>query len=60
MQDVETTFASLVPLLSSTARVVYEHSSRYDPPEHPPGLELEQRRVYGDSAIALYCSSESE
>lgn len=34
--------------------VVYEHGSRYNPPEHPSGLKLVDRRVYGDSAIAFY------
>jgi 16S rRNA (guanine966-N2)-methyltransferase len=57
---VESTLAALAPLLAASATVVYEHSSRYNPPQRPPGLALEQRRVYGDSAIAFYRSSESE
>ena len=60
LPDVESTLATLFPLLAPGGRVVYEHSSRYNPPQRPPGLELEQRRIYGDSAIALYCGSESE
>jgi 16S rRNA (guanine966-N2)-methyltransferase len=40
--------------------VVYEHASRYNPPERPAGLILRQRRVYGDSAIALYALQEGE
>lgn len=40
--------------------VVYEHGSRYNPPERPAGLRLVERRVYGDSAIALYAAQEVE
>jgi 16S rRNA (guanine966-N2)-methyltransferase len=39
--------------------VVYEHASRYNPPERPAGLRLVDRRVYGDSAIGLYELTES-
>lgn len=47
-------------VLSPRGTVVYEHASRYNPPERPPGLILRQRRVYGDSAIALYALQEGE
>ncbi len=60
MEGTERTLDAIAPLLTSGARVVYEHSSRYNPAQRPPGLEFEQRRVYGDSAIALYHSSESQ
>jgi len=40
--------------------VVYEHGSRYNPPQRLPGLELEERRVYGDSALAFYVRQEGE
>jgi len=40
--------------------VVYEHGSRYNPPERLAGLALLERRVYGDSAIALYARQEGE
>lgn len=53
-------YARLAPLLGSGARVVSEHASRYNPPQRPPGLALEQRRIYGDSAIALYRTLESQ
>lgn len=46
--------------LTPTGTVVYEHGSRYNPPERPTGLVLTERRVYGDSAIALYALQEGE
>lgn len=50
---------SLVPQLAAEGLVVYEHSSRYNPPEHPSGLKLVDRRVYGDSAVAFYRHEEA-
>lgn len=40
--------------------VVYEHASRYNPPERPARLRMTERRVYGDTAIALYALQEGE
>ncbi|MEO6397734.1 MAG: 16S rRNA (guanine(966)-N(2))-methyltransferase RsmD [Tepidiformaceae bacterium] len=44
--------------LTPSGTVVYEHGSRYNPPERPAGLRLVERRIYGDSAIALYATQE--
>ena len=54
------TLAALAALLSESGLVVYEHRSRYNPPERPAGLSLQERRVYGDSALALYVRQEGE
>jgi 16S rRNA (guanine966-N2)-methyltransferase len=59
-KDAPELLASLRPLLTGGAQVVYEHGSRYNPPEQPAGLTLDDRRVYGDSAIALYTAMEVE
>jgi len=40
--------------------VVYEHGSRYNPPGRPAGLQLKDRRIYGDSAVALYEPEEGQ
>jgi 16S rRNA (guanine966-N2)-methyltransferase len=40
--------------------VVYEHGSKYNPPERPIGLVLSERRIYGDTAVALYVLQEGE
>ena len=60
----EETAAETLLLLSSRLTpggvVVYEHGSRYNPPERPTGLVLTEHRVYGDSAIALYALQEGE
>ena len=47
-------------LLAEDGYVVYEHSSRYNPPQRPQGLSLVERRVYGDTAIALFSLEEEE
>jgi 16S rRNA (guanine966-N2)-methyltransferase len=54
------TVSACAPYLLPGGTVVYEHASRYNPPERPPGLILGQRRVYGDSAISLYVPQEGE
>lgn len=46
--------------LAAGGIVVYEHGSKYNPPERPRGLVQSERRVYGDSAIALYVKQEGE
>ncbi|HMO53792.1 MAG TPA: 16S rRNA (guanine(966)-N(2))-methyltransferase RsmD [Tepidiformaceae bacterium] len=58
--DPEGVLLQLAALLAGTGTVVYEHGSRYNPPERPAGLRLTERRVYGDSAIAFYASQEGE
>lgn len=47
-------------LLAEGGQVVYEHGSRYNPPERPDALVLRDRRVYGDSALAVYAKQERE
>ncbi len=56
----EPTLALLSPLLAARGLVVYEHGSRYNPPGRPAGLGLQDRRVYGDSALALYTHKEGQ
>lgn len=46
--------------LQEGGTVVYEHGSRYNPPERPSGLIQRERRTYGDSAIVLYGREEGE
>jgi 16S rRNA (guanine966-N2)-methyltransferase len=58
--DILDTLLALPRLLTGEALVVYEHASRYNPPGRPEGLRLTERRVYGDSAIALYAPQEGE
>lgn len=50
----EDTLRDLAPMLDSDGLVVHEHGSRYNPPERPAGLRMVERRVYGDSAVAIY------
>lgn len=52
------TLAALGPLLAEGGLVVYEHRSRYNPPERPLGLTLSDRRVYGDTAVAFFVALE--
>lgn len=52
------TLAELAPLLAEDGLVVYEHRSRYNPPERPLGLTLSDRRVYGDTAVAFFVALE--
>lgn len=40
--------------LGPEGRLVLEHPSRSDPPEAPPGLELDRTRSHGDSAFTTY------
>lgn len=47
-------------LLAEGGLVVYEHRSRYNPPERPLGLNLSDRRVYGDTAVAFFVALEGE
>ena len=52
--------ALLAPFLAGGGVVVYEHTSRYNPPERPSGLQLTDRRLYGDSAVAFYIGQEGQ
>jgi 16S rRNA (guanine(966)-N(2))-methyltransferase RsmD len=52
--DAPALLTELPALLSENGVIVYEHGSRYNPPERPAGLRLVERRNYGDSAVALY------
>jgi 16S rRNA (guanine966-N2)-methyltransferase len=59
-EGAEATLMGAPRLLAPGGLVVYEHGSRYNPPERPAGLQLLDRRVYGDSAVALYAQLEGE
>jgi 16S rRNA (guanine966-N2)-methyltransferase len=39
--------------LAPEGRLVLEHPSRSDPPEAPPGIELDRTRSHGDSAYTI-------
>ena len=52
------TLGAVAPLLAAGGLVVYEHRSRYNPPQRPPGLTLTDRRVYGDTAVAFFLALE--
>lgn len=56
----EDTLMATEPLLADGGTVVYEHASRYNPPQRLAGLQLHERRVYGDSAVAFYLRQEGE
>ncbi|MBI5949836.1 MAG: 16S rRNA (guanine(966)-N(2))-methyltransferase RsmD [Chloroflexi bacterium] len=56
----EETLTGVAGLVASGGLVVYEHGSRYNPPERPAGLVLRDHRVYGDSAVTLYARQEGE
>ncbi|MEO8538209.1 MAG: 16S rRNA (guanine(966)-N(2))-methyltransferase RsmD [bacterium] len=58
--SAEPTLMVVDRLLSEGGIVVYEHASRYNPPERPARLRQTERRVYGDTAIALYTLQEGE
>jgi 16S rRNA (guanine966-N2)-methyltransferase len=60
LETAETTLGLLSGRLNAGGLVVYEHGSRYNPPELPAGLVLQERRVYGDTAIALYSLQEAQ
>lgn len=60
LDTAEETLLAAAELLARDGILVYEHSSRYNPPERPAGLRREERRVYGDSALTLYRREEAE
>ena len=58
--ETEELLGDLVVFAAPGATIVYEHASRYNPPERPNGLHLTDRRVYGDSALAFYALEEGQ
>jgi len=60
LETADETLHLAPPLLADSGLLVYEHASRYNPPERPAGLHLQERRVYGDSALALYVRQEGQ
>ena len=60
LETADETVAAAAQKLASDGIVVYEHGSRYNPAERPAGLRLVERRVYGDSALALYVAEEAQ
>lgn len=56
----EPTLMTIDRLLAPEGTVVYEHASRYNPPERPARLRQTERRVYGDTAVALYALQEGQ
>lgn len=53
-EDALETLIAVAPLVAAGGCVVYEHASRYNPPERLGGLVMRDRRKYGDTAIAVY------
>ncbi len=51
---------TLAPLLSPAAMVVLERGARAPEPRLPDGLELERRKVYGDTAVYWLGSGAAE
>ncbi len=60
LDTAEETLRAASRLVSRGGLVVYEHATRYNPPERPQGLALADRRAYGDSALAVYALQEGE
>lgn len=58
--EAEETLIVLSPFLAEGGIIVYEHASRYNPPERPGALVCSDRRSYGDSALAFYAHLEGE
>jgi len=59
-ETAEETLGAVPRYAAPGATIVYEHASRYNPPERPAGMVLSSRRVYGDSALAFYALQEGE
>lgn len=59
-ENAPETLIQVAALLAPGGVVVYEHGSRYNPPERPGTLQMTDGRAYGDSAIALYRHKETE
>ena len=58
-EDAPETLSMLASKLAEDGWIVYEHGSRYNPPERPAGLTMAERRVYGDTAVAFYRREEA-
>ncbi len=58
-EDAPETLSMLASKLAEDGWIVYEHGSRYNPPERPAGLSMAERRVYGDTAVAFYRREEA-
>jgi len=58
--EAEETIVEVAPLLAEGGAVVYEHASRYNPPDRLAGLDRVQRRDYGDSTLSFYRRRERE
>jgi 16S rRNA (guanine(966)-N(2))-methyltransferase RsmD len=52
--EAEETLLAAGELLAADGVVVYEHASRYNPPDRLGGLVLADRRDYGDSSLSFY------
>lgn len=59
-RDAPDLLLAIAPLLAPGGVVVFEHGSRYNPPERPNGLQLRERRAYGDTGVALYEAEEGK
>jgi 16S rRNA (guanine(966)-N(2))-methyltransferase RsmD len=59
-QEASETIVAAAGLVAPGGRIVSEHASRYNPPEVLGRLLLQDRRVYGDTALAWYALQEGE
>ena len=60
LEHTEETLAGAAAKPAPGGVVVYEHGSKYNPPERPAGLHAYERREYGDSALSFYAAEEAE
>lgn len=56
--SAEETLLAIAARLESEGSIVFEHSSRYNPPERPTGLRRVETRTYGDTGVAFYAHEE--
>ena len=59
-EDADATLVESSDLVTASGVVVYEHSSRYNPPDRLAGHLLVDRRDYGDSSLSFYRRQEGE
>ena len=59
MPELDQALAALVPLLAPDAIIVLERGARTPEPAWPAGIELERRKVYGDTAVHWLVASSS-
>jgi 16S rRNA (guanine(966)-N(2))-methyltransferase RsmD len=52
--SAEATLVEMAHYLAPGGLVVFEHGSRYNPPERPGALVRRETRAYGDSAVTFY------